>query len=290
VDRIQERTSQANRRIALGLKINVASDAPGQIGDLLQLLANEGQNAQTQSNLGLELAKAQGAGDSLAPLSNWATQIAARGKARCKAPIPARRRAIRCRPCLRRVGNISQTQVQGRYIFSGDADRDPCHQLDLTAPDGVDQLLNAASTRVIQNPEGGTFQASMTAQRIFDGQNADGSRAADDVFAALNSLRTALLNNDSAGITAAQSMVSQAPAHLNDAQSFYGNVESQIQNATSYAATHSTELQTRISGIEDADVVSASLKLNEGNTQLQAAFEAQAIIPTAASAIWDRKP
>jgi flagellin-like hook-associated protein FlgL len=96
----------------------------------------------------------------------------------------------------------------------------------------------------------------------------------------LNSLRTALLNNDTAGITAAQSMVQQASTHLNDSQSFYGNVENQIQSATAYTTTYSTQLQTQIGGIEDADVASEATELTEANTQLQAAFEAQAKIPT----------
>jgi flagellin-like hook-associated protein FlgL len=96
----------------------------------------------------------------------------------------------------------------------------------------------------------------------------------------LNSLRIALQNNDSAGITAAQDLVKQASSHLNDAQSFYGNVETQIQNATSYAGTYSTQLQTQIGGIEDADVSSAASELTEANTQLTAAFEAEAKMPT----------
>jgi flagellar hook-associated protein 3 FlgL len=283
VDQIQQRLSQANQQITSGLKISVASDAPGQIGELLQLRANEAQNTQMQSNLGLELTNAQSADNSLSSaiqLMDSVTQIAAQGSSSLQSADSRTTLGNQVQALLSQMVDISQTQVQGRYIFSGDDDRNPSYQLDLSAPNGVDQLSNAASTRMIQDPEGGTFQASMTAQQIFDDQNSDGSAAPDNVFAALNSLRTALLNNDSAGITAAQSLVKQASTHLNDAQSFYGNVESQIQNATSYATTYSTQLQTQIGGIEDADVVSASLELNEGNTQLQAAFEAQAKIPT----------
>lgn len=283
VDQIQARISQANEQITSGLKINVASDAPGQIGDLLQLRANEAQNTQIQSNLGLELTNAQSADNALGSaiqLMDSVTQIAAEGASSLQSADTRTTLGNQVQALLSQMVDISQTQVQGSYIFSGDDDRNPSYQLDLSAPNGVDQLSNAASTRLIQNPEGGTFQASMTAQQIFDDQNSDGSPASDNVFAALNSLRTALLNNDSAGITAAQTMVSQASSHLNDAQSFYGNVETQIQNATSYAGTYSTQLQTQISGIEDADAVSASLELSEGNTQLQAAFEAQAKIPT----------
>jgi flagellar hook-associated protein 3 FlgL len=176
--------------------------------------------------------------------------------------------------------NISQTQVNGRYIFSGDADQSPAYQLNLTSANGVDQLSNAASTRQIQNPEGGTFSASMTAQQIFSAQNADGTPAGSNVFAALNNLRVALLNNDQAGITAAQGEIQQASTQLNTAQSFYGNVENNITNATSYGTTYGTQLTVQIGGIQDADATSAALALTESNTQLQAAFESQGKMPT----------
>lgn len=283
VDRIQQRIAQANQQVTSGLKISVASDAPDQIGDLLQLRANEAQDTQIQSNLGLEQTNAQSADNALGSaiqLMDSVTQIAAEGASSTQTADTRTTLGQQVQGLLSQMLNISQTQVQGRFIFSGDDDQNPSYQLDLSAPNGVDQLSTAASTRQIQNPQGGTFQASLTAQQIFDDRNPDGSAAPDNVFVALNSLRTALLNNDTAGITAAQGMVQQASTHLNDSQSFYGNVENQIQNATSYATTYSTQLQTQIGGIEDADVASAATELTEANTQLQAAFEAQAKMPT----------
>ncbi len=283
VDQIQQRISQANQQITSGLKINVASDAPDQVGELLQLRANQQQNTQIQSNLGLELSGAQSADSAIGSaiqLMDSAVQIAANGVNTTQTAQTRATLAQQVQGLLTQMVNISQTQVQGRYIFSGDDDQNPSYQLDLTAANGVDQLTTAASTRQIQNPEGGTFQASLTAQQIFDNQNANGGSAPDNVFNALNSLRTALLNNDQPGITASQNMLNQASTHLNNSQSFYGNVENQIQSATSFAGTYSTQLQTEISGIEDADVTSAALELSQSSTQLQAAFESQAKMPT----------
>ncbi len=283
VDQIQQRISQANQQVTSGLKISVASDAPDQIGDLLQLRANEAQDTQIQSNLGLEQTNAQSADNALSSaiqLMDSVTQIAAEGASSTQTADTRTTLGQQVQGLLSQMVDLSQTQVQGRFIFSGDDDQSPSYQLDLSAPNGVDQLSTAASTRQIQNPEGGTFPASLTAQQIFDDQNPDGSAAPDNVFAALNSLSTALLNNDTAGITAAQTMVQQASTHLNDSQSFYGNVENQIQSASTYATTYSTQLQTQIGGIEDADVASAATELTEANTQLQAAFEAQAKMPT----------
>jgi flagellar hook-associated protein 3 FlgL len=283
VEQIQQRISQANQQVTSGLKVSVASDAPDQIGDLLQLRANEAQVTQIQSNLGVEQTNAQSADNALSSaiqMMDSVVQIAAEGASSTQTADTRTTLGNQVQSLLAQMVDLSQTQVQGRYIFSGDDDQNPSYQLDLSAPNGVDQLSTAASTRQIQNPAGGTFQASLTAQQIFDDQNSDGTAAPDNVFAALNSLRTALLNNDTAGITNAQDLLNQASAHLNDSQSFYGNVETQIQNAISYAGTYSTQLQTQIGNIEDADVASAATVLTEANTQLQAAFEAQAKMPT----------
>ncbi len=283
VDQIQQRISHANQQVSSGLRISVASDSPDQIGELLQLRSNDARNTQLESNLGLELTNAQTADSSIGSaiqLMDSATQIGAQGASSTQTAATRATLAQQIQGVLTQMVDVSQTQVQGRYIFSGDSDQSPMYQVDLAAPNGVDQLSTPGSTRQIQNPQGGTFQASQTAQQIFDSQNPDGSPAPNNVFAALNSLRAALLNNDTAGITSAQSMMQQASAHLNDSQSFYGNVENQIQNATSYSATYSTQLQTQIGNIQDADIASASLELNEGSTQLQAAFEAQAKMPT----------
>ncbi len=283
VDQIQQRISKANQQISSGLRITVASDAPDQIGDLLQLRANNQQNTQIQSNLGLELTNAQTADGSIGSaiqLMDSAVQIAATGVNSTQTATTRATLAQQVQGLMTQMVNISQTQVQGRYIFSGDDDQNPSYQLDLSAPNGVDQLTTAGSTRQVQNPEGGTFQASLTAQQIFDDQNSDGTSAPDNVFNALNSLRTALLNNDQTGISTSQSLLQQASTHLNNSQAFYGNVENQIQSATSFAGTYSTQLTAQISSIEDADVTAAATELSQASTQLQAAFEAQAKVPT----------
>lgn len=282
VTQIQQRLSQANQQITTGKRINVASDAPDQIGELLQLRSNEQQNTQIENNLNLELTNTQtadGALGSAIQLMDSATQLGAQGASSTQTADTRASLAQQVEGLLTQMVAISQTQVQGRYIFSGDDDQNPTYRLDLSAPKGVDQLTSPASTRLIQDPEGGTFPASMTAQQIFDDQNPDGTPATDNVFAALNSLRTALLNNDQAGISAAQNAVNLASTHLNNAESFYGNVETRIQSATSYAQNYDTQLQTQIGNIQDADVTTDALILSQAGTQLQAAFQSQSEMP-----------
>ena len=93
--------------------------------------------------------------------------------------------------------------MQGRYVFGGDQDATPPYDVDLTAANGVARLTNAPATRRVEDASGGSFAVTKSAQEIFDARNADDTLASDNVFAALNSLRTGLLANDTTQITAA---------------------------------------------------------------------------------------
>ena len=84
---------------------------------------------------------------------------------------------------------------------------------------------------------------------------------------------TSLNNNDTAGITNSITLLQASSVHLNTMQSFYGNLENQIQGANTYASNCSVQLETQISNIQDADIPAAASQLTEANTQLQAAME-----------------
>ena len=169
--------------------------------------------------------------------------------------------------------------MQGRYIFSGDLDGAPQYSWDAST-NGVVPGTLGLSTRLIENPAGGTFPASMTAQQIFDDTDpVTGQPASDNVFNALSSLAQALQANDTTGITNSITLLKAASDHLNVAQSFYGNIQDSLQTASSYATKYDVQLETEISQVEDADVAGAAIELTQANTQLQAAFQMQAQMP-----------
>lgn len=282
VNRIQQRIAQASSQISSGKKINVASDAPDQIDSLLQLRADQQHNTQIQSNLQLANTDALSADDALSSaiqLMDRALTLATQGAGSTTDATGRQSIAQEIEAIQQQMVAYSQTQVQGRYIFSGDQDGGPAYQLDLTAASGVVQLSNAASTRKVEDPAGGAFPVSKTAREIFDDTNADGTPAADNVFAALNNLRNALLNNDQTGISNSIGAIQAASDHLNLMQAFYGGVENRIQDASSFASNYDVQLQTEISQKEDADAPAAALQLSQANMQLQAAFQMRGQLP-----------
>ena len=283
LDIIEQRIATASEQVSSGLKLNVASDGPDQIGPVLQLRANIAQNNQILTNLSTVQTEANTAGqvvESATELMDQAVSLATQGANSDTTPAQDQALAEQVQNILEQMVNYSVTNVSGRYIFGGDADQSPPYQLDLSSGNGVDQLTTAAATRQIQDPAGGTFSVDQTAQQIFDNRNADGTYASDNVFASLNNLLTALQNNDSAAVASSVGSLQAANTHLNNSLSFYGSVQDRLQSATDYANNNNVQLQTQLSQAQDADVTSAALELTQGNTQLQAAYSMEAKLPT----------
>jgi len=278
VNRLERSLAEANAEISSGKKVNVASDDPGEIQSLLQLRTDERQNTQIQSNLNSATADADSADTALASaiqLMDTAVSLATQGANATTTASGRQDIAQQIAGIQAQMVSISQTQVQGRYIFSGDQENNPTYQLDLNnaSGNGVDMLSNSAATRQVEDPQGGTFTASETAQQIFDTSGAS-------VFAALNSLRLNLLANNQTGIGNAIPALQAASQHLNTMEAFYGNVENRITNSQAFANQYDTQLKTAISNIEDADAASAALLLTQSNTALQASMQAEGKMPT----------
>jgi len=289
VDHVQQNLAQANREVSSGLKISVPSDDPDEVAPLLQLRADLAQNNQIQSNLTLAQTDATSADNVLSSaiqLMNQAETLATQATDTTLGATDRASIASQIQSIQQQMVGLSNTQVQGRYIFSGDQDQTPAYQINNgndPLGNGVTQISLSASTRQVQDPAGGSFPVSQTAQSIFDARNADGSCATDNVFASLNAIQQAISSatgSDTSGIQAAVGNLQAASAQLNSAQGFYGNVETRIQAAQSYATNQNTQLQTQIGNLQDADVASEALQLSQDNTQLSAAFQAQAQMPT----------
>lgn len=282
VNQIEQRLSTITQEISSGLKITTAADNPAQVDDLLQLRADQQLNTQIGSNLTVANSIASAADTAIGgsiQLINTAIQVGTQAANSLTGKGTDASLAAEVQGMLAQMVNYSQSQVQGQYIFSGDQPGSPYYRLNTAAAKGVDQLLTATATQQIQDPAGGSFAASKTAQTIFDNQNADGTPAADNAFAALNNLNLALQAGNTTGIQSALANLQAASIHLSSAQSFYGVVENRIQNATSYSTSRDTQLQTQIGAIQDTDVVSDAMMMAQSNTQLQAAFAAQSQAP-----------
>ncbi|MBS1858038.1 MAG: hypothetical protein JST11_21895 [Acidobacteria bacterium] len=282
MERVQRNLQEASQQMSSGLRVNTASDAPDEVGNIMQLRTDMVRNTQIQANLALAKTDADAADSALnsaTKLMDRARTLGAQGANFTLDAAGRQSLAAEVEGVLEQMVSISQTGVQGRYIFGGDADSTPPYQVDLTSATGVAQLTAAAATRRLEDPAGGSFPVGRTAADIFDAHNPDGTVANTNVFAALNGLRVALLANDTTAINTAMTSVQTASDYLNLSQGFYGNVLNRIQDAVNYGQSYDVQLKTQLSQKVDADVTEAAMTMSQGTLQLQAAFQMQAKLP-----------
>lgn len=142
----------------------------------------------------------------------------------------------------------------------------------LVAPEPVTSQVDIGNHTLIT--------AAQSAQALFDHRNADDSFASDNVFAALNSLRIALTNNDTAGIAAAQTSLDSASQYLNSQDVFYGATENRLDAAVTQLNSQNVDLQQQISDLRDTNTVQAAETLTQVQAEEQAALDAEGKFPT----------
>jgi len=224
LDRTQSVVEKARRQVSSGLKIERPSDAPDQLVTLLQLRAAIAQNDRIQVNLTQAKSVAdtdESALEAAAKLMDTASTLATQGATSLSTAQDRASMAQELQGIQEQLVGLSRSSTLGSFVFSGDRAQEPAYELNLAAPTGVNRLLQAPSTQQTQDADGVPFVASRTAQDIFDHRNPDDSVATDNVFAAVNGLRVALLANDAAGIKASIDSLHAAADSLNVNLGFY---------------------------------------------------------------------
>jgi flagellar hook-associated protein 3 FlgL len=279
LNRTQDRLQRIQNQVTSGIRVQQASDDPAVVPEILQIQNDLNQNQQVQRNLGnvkAEIDTADTAMQTAVQIIENAIALAAQGITSTSTPQARSILAKQIAGLQETLVGLSQATVNGRYVFSGDQDTQPAYQLDLSQPKGVTQLVSATATRVIKDANGATIATVRTAGQLFDPRNPDSTPAAANAFAALNSLRLALENNDTAGISQAQNGLHAADNHLNVQAAFYGNAQTRVTDSLNLAAKFQVQQQGELSQLRDTDITSAALELTQLGIQQQASLAVQA--------------
>jgi flagellar hook-associated protein 3 FlgL len=187
--------------------------------------------------------------------------------------------AAQAQQILSSLVDASRATFAGQYLFSGDSSSQPAYDVNFANANGVDRLVTAPATRLIQDSNGVVFAVSKTAQDLFDHRNPDDSLAPDNVFAAVNSLRIALTNDDAAGTAAAAASIQKAQDYLSVQSTFYGAVQNRVTNALDIAQKFQLQWKSALSNERDTDIAAAATDLTQEQLSEQAAMQAQASMP-----------
>ena len=277
VARVNYRMERAQARISTGLRITKASDDPDQIATLLTARAYLEAARQIQFNLGRVKGEVDSAEQTLQQGVRMFERIRTLGAQGLTGTQTAETRAMlagEIGSILEQMVGVAGTVVEGRFIFSGDADQTAPYTIDLTLADPFSPYQGSPATRLAQHPNGTTFAVAHTAEEIFDSVD-----PATNVFDATNALKLALEANDETAIRTAVEGLVVAGTHLNSEVAFYGTRQNKIAEALEFGQMFQTRMEAQISSLQDADVTEAIVDLQQGQTQQQATLASWAQMP-----------
>jgi flagellar hook-associated protein 3 FlgL len=237
-------------------------------------LASLEQTKTNLSRLRTEVDGAEGALQSAVKLFDEVRTLGMTGASGIQTDLTRQTIADQLGSILERMVGLANTQVDGRYIFSGNTDQGAAYELDWTGtpPWGVYQ--GTAANRQATHPTGVTFEVAKDAREIFD--NADPRYS---VFASIETLRLSILSGDDAAMKAALAPLGDAGAQLNAMLSFYGNGQNRIAEAVRTSERLTLEWRTQLSQLEDADATEAIVTMQQLNYQREAALQSKAAAP-----------
>jgi flagellar hook-associated protein 3 FlgL len=280
---LEQRMLTDNRQVSSGLRVQTVADDPSAVNDILQLNNEIGSNTQIGQNLSIvqaEVNTAESSINSASTLMDTAVQLASQGATGTSGASSRQELANQVSGLLQQMQGLANTQVDGRYVFSGDSDQtSPFGVVNLATntSNGVGAYQGTASTRTLQGPEGSTISIALTAQQIFDGGTA--GTPATSVFQALTELYNGLSTNNQSAIEQAASDITNSAKYLDTQQASYGAIQQSITAAMSQSTTLNTSLQAELVAIQDADSATAITNLQQDSTTEQAAMAAYSSLP-----------
>lgn len=271
---INLRLQKAESEVSGGKRVERPSDDPDVISNLLQVRADLSRLSQVSTNLDRvrsEVDNAEGAMQDAVQMLDEVRTLGLSGTGTEQTVESRTQLAEQLGTILERMVGLSNTQVAGRFLFSGDSDTSAAYGLDLQQNPPWTSYQGSASTRRVAHPSGGTIAIAMDAQTIFE--NPDPSK---NVFQSIETLRQALVANDLDAIQTALDPLSGVSDHLNAMLAFYGTTQNRLEEASNSASKQQLQLKQEQSGLEDADATQAILELTQLKYTQQAALEVRA--------------
>ena len=274
LNRTQARLNDVQRQISSGLRVESPSDDPSAAAAILGTASRISRTEQAQTNLN-QVRTELTAGDAALQQSLKLIQRAIVVGSQAGGSLDSsslQSLADEVQGIQQQLVGVTQTSVNGRYIFSGDLDQQASYELDGAQPYGVRQVAAPQSTRVVEDASGNAVWTPKTASDIFDPTNADGSAASGNVFAAIHALRTALEANDGSAALAAVESLKAGDSHVNLQLASFGYAETRVDDALNTAAQTLTGLQQEFGVERDADAAGAAVELSQLGLQQQASL------------------
>ncbi|MBN9657515.1 MAG: hypothetical protein J0H49_05020 [Acidobacteria bacterium] len=274
--KINTRMSKAQSEVSGGKRVETPSDDPAAIANLMQVRTDLARMTQISTNLDRvrsEVDSAEGAMQSAVKMFDEVRTLGLSASNSEQTAVSRASVAEQIGTLLQRMAALANTQVAGRFIFSGDSDQGAAYGIDLQQNPPWTSYQGSASSRQVAHPNGGLIALAQDAQTIFE--NPDPTK---NVFQAMENLRQSLIANDTDAIQAALAPLPGISDHINSMLSFYGNVQSRLEDAVNTSSKEQVRLKADRGRLEDADPAQAILDLTQLKYSQQAALEVRSKI------------
>ncbi|MDZ4796834.1 MAG: hypothetical protein SGI92_01625 [Bryobacteraceae bacterium] len=277
LERVDKRQAVVQREISSGYRVNMPSDSPQDMIDIVQLksdVARSGAITQTLGRVQAEVNTSEAGLEVAVKLVERARTIAAQtatGTAENRKGV-----ALEVREIHQQLIDITKTVSSGRYVYSGDADQTQLYSADWTqAAGGVVRQAQPGNTRRIQDINGTSFSVTRTAGEIFDTRDALDQPDSTNVFNAVYQLGKALENDDETGVQNATVLLVSSLDHLGRQLTFFGNAQNRVSQAITLASEASVRSIKELSDRRDTDLTKAIVDLSTLKLHREAALGAQ---------------
>lgn len=280
-DRLQAHAQKTQSEISSGIRVSAASDAPADVGTILGLQNRLARSVQSRSNI----TRYQAEVDASELALTKAVELLDKAKVLATtagSDLPTVKRSTlagQVEELLQQMVALAGTNSDGRFVFSGANDQRAPYTTDLQQPNGTLRQAVIFPARQVETVDGITLPQPLTADAVFDATDAQGATAPSNVFAALNRLRLALVQDNVGEVRAASDNLTAGAAHLNEKLAYYGNLQNRLEDASNLAAKFELNWQQTLSELRDTDIAAAAVDLTQTRTHLDATYGAQAQRP-----------
>ena len=268
IGNLNQDLSRYSSQVSSGKLLNQLKDSPSGSAQLVSLTGQDSDVDQYLSNTDAGNVYAKTADSALSEVNNLVTTIYSSGSQAVSETITDAARATiatEVRSLRDQIVSLANSEVRGRYIFAG-------------------SMVTAAP--FLLQGDAITYQADSTVNTLSVDAGTDmqmnysGDAAFNPIFAAIDSLLTALDGNDTAGVQTALSQITPALSGLSKIRAQVGSDLNMLQNVQAHLELRKTSLKEQRSQIEDADMAQAAVRLKQTQTALDAAMSAASSILT----------
>ncbi len=273
MDQAQQAEDNALQELSTGRRVNLPSDDPAaeaaMLGENSQSAAVDQYTASSDSLTDV-LNTANSTLDSVTTLLQRAVSLGVEGANGTNNQTDLNSIAEEVSGIQSQILSLANTSYAGQYLFSGTATGTAPYVADASDPTQIDYVGNSEQNQV-QIGTGLSVASNLPGSSIF-------SQSGANVFAALQSLVTALQSGDSSSIATAETSVSNSLNAVDTAQVFYGNTVNELTTNETYLSQEKLNIATYENTLVSSDTATAATDVTQAETVLNATIAAAAQI------------